>query len=150
VPKKTTSRVRKDLPKKTILYSSAQKITMSVRTELEEGSDPEITAFLFNTKVNIRGYSTLVDIIGQYDALSTKGKRQVVAAVRQAIAPGGKMFGYQKQLLIFLRWNFECPGCKQKKTAEYFAANEFDTKVPRNESSEPELISRSNCTTCGY
>lgn len=120
---------------------------MSVRTDLEEGVDPKITTFLHTTEVKTSGYSTLVDVIGKYDELPTEGKREVAKTVGNAIKTI-IMFKDQKQLLIYLRWKFECPGCKDKKTAEYFTAIEFDLKVPRDEDSKPELKSRAICTVC--
>lgn len=49
---------------------------------------------------------------------------------------------FRKKGLIFLRWEFRSPKCKIEKPAEYFVANEFILSVPRDEDSEPLLISR--------
>ncbi|KAL6898613.1 hypothetical protein GGI43DRAFT_384903 [Trichoderma evansii] len=121
---------------------------MSVRTEITEGQDPEITTFLYITTTTISGFPTLFDTINHYDALRTKDKRSVVKIVRKVVSTGSTMFRFQKQLFIFLRWKFECPGCQIKYYAEDFAANEFDLEVPKDKHSKPVLISRSLCECC--
>ncbi|PTB37134.1 hypothetical protein M441DRAFT_148953, partial [Trichoderma asperellum CBS 433.97] len=85
-----------------------------------------------------------------YNKLPTKDKRLVVEAFESALTRREhSLIPFRKKGLIFLRWEFRCPKCKIEKPAEYFVANKFTLSVPRDEDSEPLLISRRNCTKCG-
>jgi hypothetical protein len=55
---------------------------------------------------------------------------------------------YRKIIFNFLQWRFKCPGCKEKKTSDSFAYDDFTLKISEDENSDPVLKSTYFCQGC--